>query len=84
MDQRAHTTPGGDVYPRVFASVSNVVRTCEPARASREHTHPVYAEREQAAARPRFPIPAGYPTRSAVVTEPRCAAIGFIGAILPK
>jgi hypothetical protein len=33
---------------------------------------------------PRFPLPAGYPTQSAVVTEARCAAIGFIGAILPK
>ena len=40
VGQRAHTTLGGDVHPRVCASVSNVVRTRRPARASREDTHP--------------------------------------------
>ena len=40
VGQRAHTTFGGDVHPRVCASVSNVVRTCRPARASREDAHP--------------------------------------------
>jgi hypothetical protein len=36
VGQRAHTTLGGGVHPRVCASASNVVRTCQPARASRE------------------------------------------------
>src|SRR5271166_6280702 len=40
VGQRAHTTLGGGVHPRVCASASNVVRTCRPARASREDTHP--------------------------------------------
>jgi len=40
VGERAHTTFDGDVHPRVCASVSTVVRTCRPARASREDAHP--------------------------------------------
>ena len=40
MGQRAHTTPGADVHPRLCGSGSNVVHTWGSARASREDTHP--------------------------------------------
>ena len=38
LGQRARTTLSGGVHPRVYASASNVMSTCRPARASREDT----------------------------------------------